>query len=86
LLEDHLDTALMPWSTPDSEVTRIYGDDNILKDENINSLPNHVSDVLLLPLLYRDPSAPLFATEKEAFCFTFFQERTGPEFSGFFDR
>ena len=63
----------------------IYEDNGPLKGGGENTSPNQSSDVLLIPLLYRNPSLPRFSTEKESFCFSFFQERTGPEFSGFFD-
>ena len=74
----------MPWSAPIGE-GHIYNDNGRLEDGEARFLRKDGLDVLFMPLLYRNPSMPLFYTEKEAFCFTFFQERTGPEFSGFFD-
>lgn len=56
----------------------------LLKSLKLSSLTN-VGDVLFRPLLHRSPSLPLLSTEKEAFCSSFFQERTGPEFSSYFD-
>ena len=37
------------------------------------------------PRLYKTPFLKYFSSEREALCFKFFCERTGPEFSGFFD-
>lgn len=39
----------------------------------------------ILLQLCRSPSTNTFCTDRDAFCFSFFRERTGPEFSGFFD-
>ena len=50
------------------------GDDTVVSFEN-TVLPNQ---------LLRNPSKGVFATDRDQFCFTFFRERTGPEFSGYF--
>ena len=75
----------MPWSICGGKEPKIYDSNGPSKDKAGNISPKHSDDGLLVPLLYRNPSLPQFSSEKESFCFSFFQERTGPEFSGFFD-
>lgn len=61
-------------------------------DEQYQSIYCDVEDVspisgsiILFPQLVRNPSTASIYTEREALCFDFFRERTGPEFTGFFD-
>ena len=85
LQQDRLEATLIPGSTGGEREDCIYAGNDLDEEEEIRSSPTRVSDVLFMPLLYRSPPMPRFSTEREAFCFSFFRERTGPEFSGFFD-